>query len=233
MNNPDTSHQAAEPHLHSKFLEATPFIESQNGEIKAFVEKHTTQQQNNREKAISLFYAVRDLIRYDPYQIDLSVNGLKAGTTLKNTYGWCVSKAILLTACYRSLGIPAQLGFADVRNHQASQKMTDYLKTDIAYWHGYSLVYLNGQWVKATPAFNLALCEKSGWIPVEFDGQHHATFPSKTQYGQKHMEYLNDRGTYTDVPLDKIIKTYLEVYPHVMKTWKSSFTDKNNSSHAG
>ena len=98
--------------------------------------------------------------------------------------------------------------------------MTDYLKTDIAYWHGYSLVYLNGQWLKATPAFNLALCEKSGWIPVEFDGRQHATFPNKTLHGQKHMEYLTDRGTYADVPLDKIIKTYQEVYPHIMKRWK-------------
>jgi transglutaminase-like putative cysteine protease len=204
----------------SLFLKETPFIDSTNEAVVAFANQHTNPHQNNRQKAIALFYAIRDDFRYDPYQIDLSVQGLKASTTLKNSFGWCVSKAILLTASCRSLGIPAKLGFADVRNHQASAKMIEFLKTDIAYWHGYSLIYLENKWVKATPAFNRALCEKSGWETVEFDGIHDAVFPTQTLDGEPHMEYLNDRGSFTDVPLAHIIKTYGEVYSHIVQAWK-------------
>jgi len=201
------------------FLQATPFIDSRHPDIIAFAEAHTRQLSDKREKAIALFYAVRDGFRYDPYQIDLSVSGLKASTTLKNGYGWCVSKAVLLAAACRSLGIQAKLGFADVRNHLASEKMIAFLKTDIAYWHGYTLIYLGNKWIKATPAFNLELCEKSGLVPVEFDGINDAVFPAKALNGQPHMEYLRDRGGFDDVPLKQIINTYQKKYAHVMESW--------------
>jgi len=37
---------------------------------------------DNIERAIALYYAVRDGLRYDPYRIDLSVHGMKASTAL-------------------------------------------------------------------------------------------------------------------------------------------------------
>ncbi len=202
------------------FIKPTPFIDSLNPEIIAFARSHTRAMSSDKEKAIALFYAVRDNFRYDPYHIDLSVEGLKASTTLKNNYGWCVSKAILLTAACRSTGIPARLGFADVRNHLVSERMLAFLKTDIAYWHGYSLIYLDKKWIKATPAFNLELCKKSGWFPVEFDGDSDAVFPAKAINGHPHMEYLHDHGSFTDVPLDKIIETYRKKYTHIIGSWK-------------
>ena len=45
---------------------------------------------NPRERAVKLYYAVRDGIRYDPYRIDLSVQGLKASQVLADGFGWCV-----------------------------------------------------------------------------------------------------------------------------------------------
>ncbi len=203
-----------------RFLQASPFIDSQNPEIIDFAKTYTQHLSTAIERAIALFYAVRDGFRYDPYRIELSVNGLKASTTLKNGYGWCVSKAVLLTAACRSIGIPAKPGFADVRNHLASEKMRAFLKTDIAYWHGYTLIYLGERWVKATPAFNLDLCKKSGLFPVEFDGIHDAVFPARAVNGDQHMEYLCDRGGFEDVPLNQIIKTYQKEYAHVMESWQ-------------
>jgi transglutaminase-like putative cysteine protease len=111
---------------------------------------------------VSLFLAVRDGFRYDPYRIDLSPQGMRASTVLANGYGWCVPKAALLAAACRAAGIPARVGYADVRNHLSTERMRQTMQTDLFVWHGYTDLWLDGAWVKATPAFNIELCERSG-----------------------------------------------------------------------
>ena len=119
------------------YLTPTPTVESDHPEITAFTAKHTDASSSKQAQAISLYYAVRDEIRYDPYSIELSVEGLKASHTLDTGRGWCVSKAILLAACCRTKGIPARLGFADIRNHLTTERMRQQMKTDIFFsWGG-------------------------------------------------------------------------------------------------
>jgi transglutaminase-like putative cysteine protease len=125
---------------------------------------------------VALVYAVRDGFRYDPYRIDLSPAGMKASTVLANGYGWCVPKATLLAAACRAAGIPARLGFADVRNHLSTERMRETMKTDLFVWHGYTDLWIDGAWRKATPAFNLALCERFGLLPLDFDGLHDSIY---------------------------------------------------------
>jgi hypothetical protein len=48
-----------------------------------------------------------------------------------------VPKAILLAATLRASGIPAAVGFADVRNHLNSPKLTKLMETDLFIYHGY------------------------------------------------------------------------------------------------
>ncbi len=195
-----------------ELLRPTPFLNFDHPRVKAFVEKHTTGTDTPREKAVQLFYAVRDGIRYNPYHIDLTVQGMCAGTTLEKGFSWCVGKAVLLSAACRAAGIPARLGFADVRNHQTPKAVAKVLRTNVFYWHGYSLLLLDGQWVKATPAFDLPLCEKNGILPVDFDGKKDAVFHPNDRNGRPHMEYLNNRGVFDDLPLDLIYRTYLQEY---------------------
>ncbi len=195
-----------------KFLQPTPFLDFDHPDVKAFVEKTIHGLSDPREKAVKLYYAVRDSIRYNPYQIDLSVIGLRASTTLRKGSSWCVGKAILLSAACRAAGIPAQLGFADVRNHQSPKLITEILKTNVYLWHGYSLLYLNNKWVKATPAFDLELCEKHDIVPVEFDGKHDAVFHYYDRSGKPHMEYLTDHGIYDDLPLKNLYETFKAEY---------------------
>lgn len=180
--------------------------------VQAFIENHVCGANTSLEQAVRLYYAVRDGIRYDPYSIDMTVDGLKASTTLATGRGWCVAKAILLAACCRSLHIPAGLGFADVRNHLSTARMRELMKTDIFYWHGYASLYLDGKWVKATPAFNLGLCEKFHLKPLDFDGTDDSIYHPFDLNGNRHMEYLHDRGTFADVPIDKIISTFQREY---------------------
>ena len=93
---------------------------------------------------MALYYAVRDGFRYDPYRIDLSPAGMRASTVLAIGIGWCVPKAALLAAACRAAGIPARVGYADVRNHLSTERMRQTLKTDLYLWHGYTELWLDG-----------------------------------------------------------------------------------------
>lgn len=195
-----------------EFCNPTPTIESHNPGVAEFAARHSAGCNSDTQRARNLFYAVRDGIRYDPYHIDLTVDGMKASTTLATGRGWCVSKAILLAACCRAIGIGARLGFADVRNHLSTERMRQTMRTDIFYWHGYTEMLLEGKWVKATPAFNIELCEKFRLLPLEFDGINDSLYHPFDADGNQHMEYVNYRGAFADSPLDEIARTFQEEY---------------------
>ena len=193
----------------------TAFIDSDHPAVQAFAAEHA-RGTNERERAVALVYAVRDGFRYDPYRIDLSPVGMKASTVLANGYGWCVPKATLLAAACRAAGIPARLGFADVRNHLSTERMRETMKTDLFVWHGYTDIWIEGAWRKATPAFNLALCERFGLLPLDFDGLRDSVYHAFDRAGQRHMEYVHQRGSFDDLPLAQILKTFAEVYGNML-----------------
>lgn len=197
---------------HTEFTSATRTIESSHPAVVTFARLQAGDAVTEIEQGVRLFYAVRDGIRYDPYRIDLTIAGMKASATLEVGHGWCVSKAILLAACCRSLGIPARLGFADVRNHLSTERLRQRMQTDIFFWHGYTELLLGGRWVKATPAFNIELCEKLDLLPLEFDGLSDSLYHPFDATGNRHMEYVNSRGTYSDLPLEDIIRTFRQEY---------------------
>lgn len=188
----------------SEFLLPSEMIDADHPLIAKFSNKCTHGAADPKDQAVKLYYAVRDTIRYDPYQIDLSVDGMRASATLKKRHGWCIPKAVLLAACCRHMGIPAKLGFADVRNHLSTERMRATMRSDIFCWHGYTSIYLDQQWVKATPAFNIELCDRFRLIPLDFDGNSDSIYHPFDQLGNKHMEYVRERGEYADVPLAEI-----------------------------
>ena len=168
---------------------------------------------SDRKKAVALYYAVRDGFRYDPYRLDLSPEGMRPERVLENGYGWCVPKAALLSAAFRAVGIPARLGFANVRNHLSTPKMREIMRTDLVAWHGYSEIFLDGQWLKATPAFNRQLCEKLDLDPLEFDGAQDSIFHAY-DHGRQHMEYVEMHGSFDEIPLERMLTDYRVIYPH-------------------
>jgi len=195
-----------------QYLEPTQVIDSDNKKIIEFAHSNSGNSPDPVDRAVALYYSVRDSIRYDPYRLDLSVKGLRASTTLEQGWGWCVAKAILLAACCRVQNIPARLGYADIRNHLSTARMREVMKTDIFYWHGYTSIFLEGNWVKATPAFNIELCEKFRIRPLEFDGRTDSIYHPFDLDGNRHMEYLNYRGEFADAPIDQMIGTFREKY---------------------
>ncbi len=179
----------------------------------SYVEDVVAGVEEDTKRAVAVYYAIRDGILYDPYSADISVAGLKATTVLEERRGWCVSKAILLAACCRALGIPARLGYADVLNHLSTEKLRQRMKTNVFYWHGYTALYLDDRWVKATPAFNIELCEKFGLKPLEFNGRDDSIYHAFDQAGNRHMEYLHDRGQFLEPPIEAMRRTFDEYYP--------------------
>lgn len=183
-------------------LAPTYFLNSDSPAILTFAKNACQGVEGDREKAIALYYAARDEIRYEAYKIEFSRPGLRASRPLEDGYGFCISKAALLAAAARSQGIPARLGFADVRNHLMTEKLRKAIGSDVLTYHGYTELWIDGRWVKATPAFDNGLCERFGVIPLEFDGQTDSIFHAFNAEGSKHMEYVRERGVFADVPYD-------------------------------
>ncbi len=201
-------------------LLATALIDSDHPEVVAFVRAHGPGG-SDRERAVALYLAVRDGIRYDPYRIDLSEDGMRASTALRQGHGWCVPKAALLAAVCRAAGLHARLGYADVRNHMSTKRLRQTMQTDVFIWHGYTDLWIDGQWVKATPAFNIELCDKFDLLPLEFDGRSDSIYHPYDKAGHRHMEYVHQRGTFDDMPLAQITDDFRRVYANWMQAQDS------------
>lgn len=202
----------------NRYLRPTDFIDSQSPEVTAFAQRVCRYPDaGHKEKAVSLYYAVRDEIRYDPYDLQYSPEALKASTVLRKGSGYCVAKAVVLAAVGRQQGIPSRLGFADVLNHLSTARLRELMGTDVFLYHGYTEFFLEGKWVKATPAFNLSLCQRFQVRPLEFNGEDDSIFHECNMMGQQHMQYLRDHGSFADLPFEEIFKAYRQAYPSMIE----------------
>ena len=193
-------------------LAPTWFLDHEHPDVRAFAEDTTGGLSDDADRAAALFAAVREEIRYDPYRVDLRREAMRASAVLTSGRNWCVPKATLLAAACRAAGLPAWLGYADVRNHLSSAKLEAAMGTDVFAWHGFTVIEVDGERHKASPAFNAELCQRFGVEPLEFDGTADALLHAYDGEGRRHMEYLRERGVFDDVPLDQILATFGELY---------------------
>lgn len=201
----------------------TAMVDSDHAAVVAFARSASNGAKDDRERAVRLYYAVRDSFRYDPYKIDLSVDGLKASRTLSDGFGWCVTKATLLAAACRAVGLPARVGLADVRNHLSTARLREVMGTDMFYCHGYTAIHLGGQWLKATPAFNKELCDKLHLHTLEFDGTADSIYHPLDLAGRRHMEYVHFRGEFDEIPRDDLLQVFTEHYPQMQRLDNASW----------
>ena len=197
-------------------------VDSDAAAVVEFAGRVVGDARDEAKRARRLYRAVRDEIRYDPYRIGRQPDEHRASLALERGWGYCIPKAALLAAAARSLGIPARLGFADVRNHLTSDRLKRALGTDLMVFHGYTELHLGGRWVKATPAFNRELCDKVGIAPLEFDGERDSLFQPLDLEGRRHMEYVRDRGVRLDVPVREMWAAWREAYGPLMEETAAS-----------
>jgi hypothetical protein len=104
------------------------------------------------------------------------------------------------------------VGFATVRNHLAPKQLIERIGSDRFVYHAFTEFYLEGKWVKSTPAFNAELCRKHYVPPLEFDGRHDSIFHAYSTEEKRFMEYLEYHGSYADIPVDQIVAAWKAAY---------------------
>ena len=93
----------------NEYLAPGRYVDSAHPTVLSFAKKHA-QGSSDRDRAISLYYAVRDEIRYNPF-LDFTDRGVfTASTVLERGEGFCIGKASLLAACARAAGIESRGG---------------------------------------------------------------------------------------------------------------------------
>lgn len=194
------------------YLQPVEFIDSDDAAIRAFARQHAGGA-DDRERVVNLYYAVRDLVAYNPYFVGRKRDYYSASACLSEGQGFCIPKAALLAACCRAVRIPARVGYADVRNHVSTPRLEALVGGDVYTWHSYTDTLINGRWVKSTPAFDAALCERLNVHPLAFDGRTDSLFQEYNRAGDRHMEYIKRRGHFADVPYDLIVADFARHHP--------------------
>ncbi|MBM4278627.1 MAG: transglutaminase domain-containing protein [Deltaproteobacteria bacterium] len=194
------------------FLTPTLIIDSDHKSIRDYAREALAGITEPVKMAIKLYLAVRDDIRYDPYSPFYLPEHYRASYVLKRGRSFCVPKASLLCALGRACGIPSRVGLATVRNHLATKQLIDFLGTDLFVSHGFVELYLEGKWVKATPAFNRELCRRHNVSPLEFNGREDSLFQPYNLENQKFMEYVGFEGIFADIPVEQIVAGWKKTY---------------------
>ena len=196
------------------YLQPTKFFDFNKPKVQQKALEITNGCESEKEKSIALFYWVRDEIKYNMQLfIPIIINNFKASKVMQKGQGFCVSKSILLSSLARAVGIPARIHLVDLINHLVSQKVIDFMGTNIMYYHGFSEFYLNEKWIKLTPSFDQETAKRGGFLPmVEFDGENDAVFPPYDINGKKYGEYVGDRGVHADLPLGQIDDVFRQKY---------------------
>ncbi len=203
------------------YLNPTDTIDSESETIVRTAGQLTAGCSTDSEKAVKLFYFVRDSIPYNVYMISMFREDFVASTVLERGKGYCVQKAVLLAALGRAARIPTRLAFASIRNHRIPARFVEKLGTNVFPRHGYNQFLLDGRWVSVAATFDRVLCEKNGLRTVEFDGVNEAILPPADASGNAYVEYVEKFGYEADLPLDWIVSAISRVWGADKRPWLS------------
>ena len=208
------------------YLTPTEIIDSDHKSIQDYAVRIVRGNTDLIEIATKLYLAVRDDIRYDPYSPFYLPEHYRASYVLKRGRSFCVPKASLLCALGRACGIPSRVGFADVRNHLTTKQLSDFMGNNLFVYHGFVEFYLDGKWVKATPAFNSELCKRHGVPPLEFNGREDSLFQAYNLENKKFIEYVKFHGVYADIPVSIIVEAFKRAYgKDFIQRWINKFEE--------
>ncbi len=199
------------------YLSPAEFIDSDHAAVRTKAAAAVGSVSDPVEQARVLYRAVRDEIRYDPYIDYTDPETYRASSVLAKGHGYCVGKASVYVALCRAIGIPARLGLADVKNHLATPRLLEAVGTDLFAYHGYVEIKLGQGWIKATPTFNVSLCERLGVPPLEFSGEADALLQPFDATGREFMSYVAQHGTFFDVPAKFLIGEMTRLYPKLCR----------------
>ncbi|MEA2880769.1 MAG: hypothetical protein QOF14_5965 [Hyphomicrobiales bacterium] len=208
------------------YLAPAEYVDSDHPAIAAFAARTVTADMPAAEKVQRFYLAARE-IRYDP-DLDYSDPEVyRASSVLNAGAGYCVGKAALFAALCRASAVPARVAFADVTNHLSSEKLREKMGTNYFAWHGFTEVFLDGRWVKASPTFNSTLCARFGVAPLDFDGGSDALLQAYDGEGRTFMKYEVLHGAFHDVPAKFLIAEMARLYPSLKGRARSAVGMEN------
>ncbi len=210
-----------------EYLAETEFLDISSSEVQSTIQQLNLRGMNNREKAVRIFEYVRDSTKYSIKGVGVSPDLFKASTTLRRDNSFCIPKAVTLCTLARAVGIPSRLHFVDFINHRLTPELVELWGTNVMASHCYSELYIDGKWVKATPALDRKTCDAHRFITPEFDGENDALLSPVDKDGNPHVEYIKDHGTYADVPLDMIVRIFEENYGDISSEFVKKIFSEN------
>lgn len=140
-----------------EYLKATRMCDSNHPTIIQKAQELTKNASSDKEKAIKIFYFVRDEI---PFLMDPFVKS--ASNTLKKGYGFCIPKTNLQIALLRALGIPARFHIIYLKKDFLKPLITAKLYSLIpenAENHPYCECYIGERWISCDTLFDKPLLE--------------------------------------------------------------------------
>lgn len=208
-----------------KYLLPTDIVDSDHVEVITYAQENAGPNiKDHVSTAINLYYAVRDGFRYNPYSPFWISEYYRASSTLKRKNGMCTTKSVLLCAVARACGIPSRLGYANVKNHLTTKQFINLTGSGIFMYHSFTEFYLDGSWVKASPAFDKMICKRHNVVPLDFNGREDSLYHLYNTKQELFMEYLKFHESRSDVPVDEIVNAFEEEYgKDRVQAWKKEW----------
>ena len=157
------------------YLERNWYCDWDHPAILEVAQDITAGLENDREKAVAIYYWVRDRILYRVGEWQKS-----ASTTLALGEGTCTNKANLLIALCRSVGIPAGFGVMRVYGKQyfGPVLILRYFGSSSARYrlHIHAAVYIGEKWISVDPSDDVDFCRATSYFNptgqlVDWDGE--------------------------------------------------------------
>jgi len=201
------------------YLRPTDVIDSDHERIAATANGIVRGCSDDAARAVALFHFVRDSIHYNVFMISVFEEDFRASRILEWGKGYCVQKAVLLTALGRAAGIPSRMAFAKITNHRVPPHIHEKLGVNTFPRHGYNQFFLHGRWVSAAATFDKNLCDKNGLPVVEFDGNQDAILPENDLKGRPYIEYVEKFPPVEDLPFDWIRERIVRIVGPAKRPW--------------
>jgi hypothetical protein len=160
------------------FLQPTEYCDSTHSNIQEVANRITKNHVSQKDKAVCLFYWVRDSVLYRVGRWQT-----RASVTLAERNGTCTNKANLLVALLRANNIPASYGVMKVDGQRylgpiALPMLSKFIGKVST--HIYALAFLDNRWIKCDATDDKEFCDNTAHFNpttrlVEWDGTSDAT----------------------------------------------------------
>lgn len=208
----------------SDLLKPTTLFDYESANIQCFLRQTGYNSADSLATAVEAIHdSVRDTIDYGVFNTPLHVD-LKASDVITEGSGFCFHKSILFVACCRKIGVPAVLCSDIVTNHVTDTAMIK-LVGGVEFLHWYTQIFLNGQWIRASPVFNSLLCKLYGIDVLRFDPTGDSI--EQQNRDQSKMHYKGNEQLYPNPSMKDLLNIIACYHPQMVTNDRRTPTSRS------